>query len=90
MTDNQVLQQLELNFPLIIDKFTEGMRKYPTPIFQKDCLKESFQEAYDLLSYLTALKAQRARCAELVENLSHQYKIINSENYTELMNLLRP
>ena len=90
MTDTQILEQLELNFPKIQDKFKAGMQKYPTPIFNKDCLHEAFQETYDLLSYLTALRVQRKQCIEHIESLADTYGLVSSDaDYVALMNLLK-
>lgn len=46
-------EQFTMNFER---KFSEGMRKYKTPLASKNCTNEALQEVYDLYAYLFTQK----------------------------------
>ena len=51
-------------------KFRAGMAKYVDPIINKDCANEAFQECWDLINYLAAIKLQHSRALRLLEDLA--------------------
>lgn len=59
-------EQFTLNFER---KFSEGMRKYKTPLAHKNCTNEALQEVYDLYAYLFAQKQINANLAARAQQL---------------------
>jgi len=94
LTDEQVLDHIiNTHPPALAAKFRDGMRKYPTPLIEKDCLAEAIPEVQDLIVYLTAATLQKERAAELVEILYHHYTDgvpLEHVCWEELKNLLAP
>jgi hypothetical protein len=92
ITDEQILEQAvsEFNdkFPA---KFREGMRKYSSPLTEKDCIAEAKQEVYDLWAYLAAEQLRRKRAFELSISLKAKDTFGSySKEWDELISLLEP
>jgi hypothetical protein len=92
ITDEQILERAvsEFNekFPA---KFREGMRKYSSPLAEKDCIAEAKQEIYDLWAYLTAEEMRREQAhkiaIDLWERRDHK---MTDDKWEALFNLLEP
>jgi len=69
-------------------KFRDGMRKYKDPIILKDCANEGFQEAWDLINYLSATKLQHSRIIRLVEELELAHPELVNDPYLDQIKLL--
>jgi hypothetical protein len=50
-------------------KFSEGMRKYKTPLAHKNCTNEALQEVYDLYAYMFAQKQINANLATRAQRM---------------------
>jgi len=92
LTDEQVLDHIiNTHPPALAAKFRDGMRKYPTPLIEKDCLGECVPEAQDLVVYLAAAQLQKARAYALVCALKHYlWSMEHDGMWTELEGLLEP
>lgn len=92
LTDEQVLDHIINEHPAALAaKFREGMRKYSTPLIEKDCLGECMPEAQDLIVYITGAQLQKARAYELVVALKHRlWSMEDDKLWTELEGLLEP
>lgn len=94
-TDIQILDiaitRFNKEFP---EKFTLGMRRYSSPIWEKDCLAEAIPEVYDLISYLTVEREKKNRVYQLVVQLRdhylNNYNNIGNDKWNELEQLLSP
>lgn len=65
-TDQQILDAAERSFTARFrPKFEDGMRKYVTPITEKDCIAEAEVEVLDLWAYLHAERARRDEAFEI-------------------------
>lgn len=97
LSDEQILDYIINEHPAALAaKFREGMRKYSTPLIEKDCLAEAIPEVQDLVVYLSAATLQKRRAAELARIL-HGYHLLKGElppgidsKWLELLDLLEP
>ena len=69
-------------------KFRYGMAKYKDPIINKDCANEGFQECWDLINYLAAVKLQHSRVLRLLEDLAESTSTQNDPRVIEIQQLL--
>lgn len=92
LTDEQVLDHIINEHPAALAaKFRDGMRKYSTPLIEKDALAEAIPEVQDLVVYLSAATLQKKRAFELFAQL--KWKLWSQEDdemWTELEGLLEP
>lgn len=94
-TDQEILDAAERDFfTRFRPKFEEGMRKYASPITEKDCIAEAKVEVLDLWAYLHAEAARRAEAYQIACMLhdwycEHRQSIEHSE-WLRLLNLLGP
>lgn len=92
MTDKEICDSAEEAFTLRFRrKFEAGMKKYGTPITDKDCLAEAEVEVLDLWAYLHAEKARRNKALKFAKFLRGHHEVNKTDpDWDVLIELLSP